>query len=113
MVVEPVHSPTDIFTRSFAFTLATGLAWLGHDRPCDCPRMATEHPARVWFKHLPPSTRVGSAHTLVVVDLAEHQWPASRVRGLLGEVNHCTGRDQIRVRERKLTDRGDWADQYC
>jgi hypothetical protein len=114
MVLDPVDLPTSGFTRSFAFSLATGLAWLGHDRPCDCPRMATELPARVWFMRLPllpdgrPATWTG---TLVVVELGKHSWPARQVRGLLREVNHCTKHDNIRVRERNSTDHGSsWAD---
>jgi hypothetical protein len=74
-------------TRASVFTVATALAWLGHD--CDglCPALALCSPAELWF----------------VVDVGDDSARAAEVRALLCEVNRCIGRRDIQVRERVPT----------
>ncbi len=88
-------------TRVCAFTLATALAWVGHDCTGGCPDPARLLRADVWFIRR-PRTRHVRATTLVVVDFFEglsHTTPLPD-HAMLRQVNHCTRPDNVVVRQR-------------
>ena len=85
-------------------TLAKALAWLGHDCPGGCPRVATEIGAGMHFLHLPGAQAPFWTHTVVVVDPYEVPWAATRLHGWLHDVNLCVRRDHIVVRTRAASD---------
>jgi hypothetical protein len=90
-------------TRASVFTVATALAWLGHD--CDglCPALAICSPAELWFVPHPSSRHPSRQQSLIVVDVGDDSARAAEVRALLCEVNRCIGRRDIQVRERVPT----------
>jgi hypothetical protein len=101
MTSEPISNR---LTRAPAFTLATALAWLGHDCVGGCPPELTGASASVW---LLGSGRVGQgtgADVLVVVGFGDCGLTPTVVDRLLLEVNRCALPDHIRVRERVKTD---------
>ncbi len=89
-----------------AFTLATALAWIGHDCTGGCPPLAMHIPASVWFVPRSSDAHQSWASTLVVVELGETDPAAAQIRPLLRDVNRCTSRNHIQVRERAATDQG-------
>lgn len=91
-------------TEVSAFTLATALAWLGHDCDGGCPATAMCIPAGVWFVRDSSPGRSWRQETLVVIDVGDDPARAARLRALLGEINRCTRRNHIRVCERVPAD---------
>jgi hypothetical protein len=98
-VTAPRGSP-----QPFAFTVATALAWLGHDCAGGCPALATSTPASLWFVPQPSRRYVSRQQSLIVVDPGDDPGRAAEVRALLCEVNRCIGRGHIEVREQVTTD---------
>ncbi len=99
-------------TRVCAFSVATALAWIGHDFRGTCPAETTTQPASVWFVRTPGVNAPRWVTTLVVIDFsprdrsaAPAQSPAP-VRAMLRRVNDCTQSEHIRVRERVSGDHG-------
>ncbi len=106
MKILPQLAPPVGMTRVCAFSVATALAWIGHDCSGGCPTEAATVPASVWFVRTPAVTARSWATTLVVVDLSPRdglgvptQTPEV-VRAMLRRVNDCTRPEHIRVRER-------------
>ncbi len=97
--------PPDGMTRVCAFSVATALAWVGHDCHGGCPAETKTMSASVWFIRTPGVNARSWATTLVVMELSPRggraapvQTPDS-VRTMLRRVNDCTRSEHIRVQE--------------
>jgi hypothetical protein len=101
------HTATasQLSTRTPAFTVATALAWLGHDCDGGCPPLAICTPASLWFVRNQSASYVCPEGTLIVVEIGDDPARATQVRGLISEVNHCT-RNHVQVRERVSSGHG-------
>lgn len=102
--------PSEGMTRVCAFSVATVLAWIGHDCRGGCPTEAATVPASVWFVRTSGVHTTTWATTLVVVDLSPRpgssvpaQTPDA-VRATLRRVDDCTRSERIRVREQVSDD---------
>lgn len=98
--------PPDGLTRVCAYSVATALAWIGHDCSGGCPAEAVRLPASVWFVRTPGVNALHWATTPVVVDLSPRDGSAmpaqtpDAVRAMLRRVNDCVRSEHICVRER-------------
>ena len=102
--MTPTATAPQRSTRASVFTVATALAWLGHD--CDglCPAAAICSPADLWFVPHPSPRHPTRHRSLIVVDVGDDPARAADIRALLREVNRCIGRSHIHVRERVPAD---------
>jgi hypothetical protein len=92
--------------RTVTFTVASALAWAGHDCDSRCPAATMQMPASLWFVPRASTGKPAWSITLVVIDIAGNATRAREIRALLREINHCTNRDGIQIRERTDTAHG-------
>lgn len=104
MTFSPVDESDSRLTRVCAFTVATALAWVGHECTGSCPPDVWRLPASVWFRRDPAVGGGGWNAALVVVELAQGRVHAD-LGGVLQAVNRCTSPEHIVVCERARPDR--------
>jgi hypothetical protein len=89
-----------------ARTLASALAELGHNCGNRCWSAIDDLQATIWFIRLRGRLQTTPTDTLVVVDLTRGGESVLQLRHLIRDVNACTKRDRIQIRERRSNDNG-------
>ena len=90
-----VHVP-DAGERLPAFTVATALAWLGHDHCRTCPDQVHAR-ADAWLVSPTPEGRPSGLRALVDISFVNPPWPRADGYGIVAQINVCTCRDRIQV----------------
>ncbi|CAN5594808.1 hypothetical protein BH10ACT8_BH10ACT8_08330 [soil metagenome] len=101
-----IDPPPEGMTRVLAFTVATAMAWLGHECTGGCPAAAAELRACVWYERRFALQNHCPASTVAVVDLCHQRAGSEQTQTLLSQVDRCARRDGIAVRERLPRDGG-------
>ena len=93
----------DVARRLPAFTVATALAWLGHD-DCRCPAQV-DNRANVWLIGQRSAGRPTGMRALLDVEFVDPPWSRAEGDAILAEINVCTGHDRIQVELRTDAER--------
>ena len=90
------HHANDTATRIPAFTVATALAWLGHDDCRACPEQVDAR-ADVWLVVPAPGGRPSGMRARVDFRFIDPPWSHADGDRIAAEISVCTRRDRIQV----------------